>query len=107
MKFALFFMAEYLHMIVLSALFILLFFGGYNLLPGLSYIVEQAPLTLYFFQFLSLFIKVAIMIWIFIWVRWSIPRFRYDQLMDLGWKRLLPLGIANLIITVAVVHLKG
>jgi len=107
MKFALFFMAEYLHMIVLSALFVLLFFGGYNLLPGFGLIVDMIPQSLPLFQFLSLFFKVALMIWFFVWVRWSIPRFRYDQLMNLGWKRLLPLGIANLMVTVLYVYWKG
>jgi NADH-quinone oxidoreductase subunit H len=100
MKFALFFMAEYVHMIVLSAVFILLFFGGYNLLPGMSLLEGTIPLS--FLQVLSLMIKVAMMIWLFVWVRWSIPRLRYDQLMHLGWKVLLPVGLVNLIVTVAV-----
>ncbi len=102
MKFALFFMAEYIHMIVLSAVFIILFFGGYNLLPGMSLLENMIPLPI--LQTASLIIKVGLMIWLFVWVRWSLPRLRYDQLMDLGWKRLLPLGIINLIITVAFIY---
>ena len=106
-KFALFFMAEYVHMLVLSALFILLFFGGYSLLPGMELIVGDSALLLPIFQVMSLVIKVALMVWLFVWVRWTLPRFRYDQLMELGWQKLLPLGIFNLIITVLVVHFRN
>lgn len=106
-KFALFFMAEYVHMLVLSALFILLFFGGYALLPGMELIVGDSALLLPLFQVISLVTKVAFMVWFFVWVRWTLPRFRYDQLMDLGWQKLLPLGIFNLIITVLVVHFRN
>lgn len=104
-KFALFFMAEYIHMIVLSSLFIILFFGGYSLLPGLDLVAQQAPEFTTVLQVLSAVTKVALMIWFFIWVRWTLPRFRYDQLMNLGWQKLLPIGVINLIITVLVVYL--
>ncbi|MFA6237237.1 MAG: NADH-quinone oxidoreductase subunit NuoH [Bacteriovorax sp.] len=107
MKFALFFMAEYIHMIALSALFIILFFGGYNLLPGMELIVDRAPVLLYVLQITSLIIKIACMVWFFVWVRWTLPRFRYDQLMNLGWQRLLPLGIVNLIVTVLFVYFRN
>lgn len=103
-KFALFYMAEYVHMIILSALLILIFFGGYNLLPGMSFIVDLLPGSLHLMQAISLISKVALMIWLFVWVRWSIPRFRYDQLMNLGWKTLLPLGLINLLATVIWVY---
>ncbi len=102
-KFAMFYMAEYVHMIVLSALYILLFFGGYELLPGFSWLAAKGPSWTPLFQSLSFIIKIALMIWIFVWVRWSLPRFRYDQLMRLGWKVLFPLGLVNLIITILVV----
>jgi NADH-quinone oxidoreductase subunit H len=107
MKFALFFMAEYIHMIALSALFIIMFFGGYSLLPGLDVIADHAPLFTPILQLGSLVIKIALMIWFFVWVRWTFPRFRYDQLMHLGWERLLPLGIANLIVTVLFVYYRN
>lgn len=107
MKFALFFMAEYIHMIALSALFIIMFFGGYSLLPGMELITDRIPASLAILQALSLIIKVASMIWFFVWVRWSFPRFRYDQLMNLGWERLLPIGIANLIVTVLFVYFRN
>lgn len=104
MKFALFYMAEYIHMIVLSAVLIFLFFGGYDLLPGMSYLLNLFPHAISFLQAISLIIKVALMIWLFVWVRWSLPRLRYDQLMILGWKGLLPLGIGNLIVTVIYIY---
>jgi NADH-quinone oxidoreductase subunit H len=107
MKFALFFMAEYIHMIGLSALFIIMFFGGYGLLPGMELIAERVPSILILLQITSLVIKIALMIWFFVWVRWTFPRFRYDKLMDLGWERLLPLGIANLIATVLFVYFRN
>lgn len=107
MKFAIFFMAEYIHMIALSALFIIMFFGGYSLLPGLDVIADYAPAFTPLLQLGSLVIKIALMIWFFVWVRWTFPRFRYDQLMHLGWERLLPLGIANLIVTVLFVYYRN
>jgi NADH-quinone oxidoreductase subunit H len=107
MKFALFFMAEYIHMIALSALFIILFFGGYGILPGMDLIASKSPVLLVVMQVASLVIKIAAMIWFFVWVRWTLPRFRYDQLMNLGWERLLQLGIANLIVTVLFVYFRN
>ncbi|MGZ3789098.1 MAG: NADH-quinone oxidoreductase subunit NuoH [Bacteriovorax sp.] len=107
MKFALFFMAEYIHMIALSALFIIMFFGGYGLLPGMEILANKSPVLLVVLQMASLVIKIACMIWFFVWVRWTLPRFRYDQLMNLGWERLLPLGIANLIVTVLFVYFRN
>ncbi|HSE62580.1 MAG TPA: NADH-quinone oxidoreductase subunit NuoH [Thermoanaerobaculia bacterium] len=100
-KFAMFFMAEYVNMIVVSALTVTLFFGGWSL-PGyephgwLGVIVSA----------LVFFAKTAIFVWIFIWVRWTLPRFRYDQLMRLGWKALLPIALLNLL-WVAFLVLKG
>jgi NADH-quinone oxidoreductase subunit H len=107
MKFAIFFMAEYIHMIALSALFIILFFGGYSILPGLDLIPTELPFMTPLLQVTSLVIKIALMIWFFVWVRWTFPRFRYDQLMNLGWERLLPLGIVNLIATVLFVYFRN
>jgi NADH-quinone oxidoreductase subunit H len=100
-------MAEYIHMIALSALFIILFFGGYSILPGLDLIPTDLPFMTPLLQVTSLVIKIASMIWFFVWVRWTFPRFRYDQLMNLGWERLLPLGIVNLIATVLFVYFRN
>ncbi len=114
-KFALFPMAEYVAMIMVSALFSTLFLGGYNLLPGMGPLhgfladilgfSSTARINLFtVFQFGSLFIRVAILMFIFVWVRWTFPRFRFDQLMDLGWKILFPLALANLVITMFVLY---
>lgn len=108
MKFALFFMAEYVAMIMASALITTLFFGGYGLLPGMSFFVNLISQQFAFgevglqnttavFEFASFFMKVSVFMFIFVWVRWTLPRFRFDQLMDLGWKILFPLSLINLV----------
>ncbi|HAZ12177.1 MAG: hypothetical protein A2X86_01110 [Bdellovibrionales bacterium GWA2_49_15] len=116
MKFALFFMAEYVAMIMASALLATLFFGGYHLLPGtgrilntivsmngLSEVAAQNLKAL--FQFVSLFLKVSFFMVVMIWVRWTFPRFRFDQVMHLGWKILFPLALANVVWMSVVVYL--
>jgi NADH-quinone oxidoreductase subunit H len=100
-KFAMFFMAEYVNMIVVSALTVTLFFGGWSL-PG----YEPHGWVGVIVSALVFFAKTAIFVWIFIWVRWTLPRFRYDQLMRLGWKALLPIALANLL-WVAFLVLEG
>jgi len=108
MKFALFFMAEYIAMIMASGLITTLFFGGYSLLPGMGALVSMISSHFgfgeigtqnvkAFFEFLSFFTKVGIFMFIFVWVRWTLPRFRFDQLMDLSWKILFPLSLINLV----------
>jgi len=102
-KFALFFIAEYMNMITLSLLAALLFFGGYNIpefIPASVKMAWYAPLIGSAF----FFFKAFLFVFLFVWVRWSIPRFRYDQLMNLGWKRLVPLAMANLFIAGLWVH---
>ncbi|MBS0619546.1 MAG: NADH-quinone oxidoreductase subunit NuoH [Spirochaetes bacterium] len=102
-KFALFFIAEYMNMITLSLLAALLFFGGYNIpafIPDSVRAAWYAPLIGSAF----FFFKAFLFVFLFVWVRWSIPRFRYDQLMNLGWKRLVPLAMANLFIAGLWVH---
>lgn len=107
-KWSLFFVAEYCHMIVGSAVFILLFFGGWNPLPWvtltdlvnlLSTVVPFAAHPLFMGALgIAIFLgKILFSIFFFMWVRWTLPRFRYDQVMNIGWKKLLPLSIANLI----------
>jgi NADH-quinone oxidoreductase subunit H len=103
-KWALFFVAEYSHMLVGSALFILLFFGGWNPLPWVPladvavwfHLVDK-PILLGLLSIAIFLGKVLFMIFVFMWVRWTVPRFRYDQIMKLGWQKLLPLAIGNLI----------
>ncbi|HXH76341.1 MAG TPA: NADH-quinone oxidoreductase subunit NuoH [Bacteriovoracaceae bacterium] len=115
MKFALFFMAEYVAMIMASALIATLFFGGYSLLPGMPFLAsaisnhfafgEAGTMnTIAVFQFLSLVTKVAFFMFVFVWIRWTLPRFRFDQLMDLGWKILFPLSLINLVVVTIAVY---
>jgi NADH-quinone oxidoreductase subunit H len=101
MKFAMFFMAEYVNMTVASALTVTLYLGGWTL-PGFH---PQGILG----GILSIVIfaaKTAFILWVFVWVRWTLPRFRYDQLMRIGWKVLLPLALANLLWVAGLVTLK-
>ncbi|MDF3058918.1 MAG: 2-hydroxyacid dehydrogenase [Rariglobus sp.] len=104
-KWSLFFVAEYCHMIIGSAVFILLFFGGWNPLPGMPlatlagwlHIADQ-PILMSLLGIAIFLGKIVFSIFFFMWVRWTLPRFRYDQVMNIGWKKLLPLAIANLIL---------
>jgi NADH-quinone oxidoreductase subunit H len=92
LSFAAFYMSEYIHMTVASALISLLYFGGWNL-PWIDVPLVGWPgalLSLSVFAF-----KVAFFLWFFVWVRWTVPRFRFDQLMSLGWKVMMPLAVVN------------
>lgn len=99
MKFALFFLGEYAAMIAASAMMVTLFFGGWafpwgggpanSILCGLAHI-------------LCFVLKMGVLLVVFIWTRWMLPRFRYDQLMDLGWRRFIPLALANILVTALV-----
>ena len=100
MKFAMFFMAEYANMFTVACLATVLFLGGW-LGPMFGPPLLQAVLPVVWFV-----LKVLVFIFIYIWVRGTLPRFRYDQLMAFGWKFLFPLAIANILITALVVALK-
>ncbi len=107
MKFAMFFMAEYANMITVSCVATLLFFGGASspfghLFPAIGGPVVQAILSVFWFV-----VKVFGFLFLYIWVRSTLPRFRYDQLMSFGWKFLLPLAVANIIVTSLVLALRG
>ena len=94
-KFSMFYMAEYANMITSSALMATLFFGGWQLpFPAGWLGLEGNALAIA--QVISFVLKVAFFLFLFVWVRWTLPRFRYDQLMGLGWKVLLPLALANI-----------
>jgi NADH-quinone oxidoreductase subunit H len=81
----------------------ILFFGGYNY-PGMAYVVENWGVNIgNIIGIVVLFAKIFGFIFFYMWVRWTIPRFRYDQLMHLGWKILIPLSIINIIITGIVI----
>lgn len=99
-KWSLFFVAEYAHMIVGSGVFTLLFLGGWNPLPWvpLAPLIAGLPVWLGGLIAIGIFLgKVLAAIFFFMWVRWTLPRFRYDQVMKIGWQKLLPLAIGNLI----------
>jgi len=105
MKLGFYLFAEYINMFISSAVISTLYFGGYNF-PfmndlGLSHNAITIIGTLFFFG------KIFFFVFFFMWVRWTLPRFRYDQLMNLGWKGLLPLSIVNLLITAIILILTG
>ncbi len=97
MKFGTFFLAEYANMITSSALIVTLFLGGWQF-PFLDRFGLPA-MWVSIIQVLTFVLKVAFMLFFYIWIRWTIPRFRYDQLMNLGWKVMLPLALLNVAIT--------
>lgn len=103
-KWGLFFVAEYSHMIVGSAVFILLFCGGWNPLPWVPLATltdwlgaSDKPLLVGVLSIVIFLTKVLAMIFFFMWIRWTVPRFRYDQVMKIGWQKLLPASIINLL----------
>jgi len=99
MKMGFYLFAEYINMFVSSAVMATLYFGGYNY-PGMDAVnTAIGPTWGPLVGVVILFAKVFAFIFFFMWVRWTIPRFRYDQLMDLGWKILIPLAIANIVLT--------
>ncbi len=100
MRWGLFFLSEYTNMIVSSALIVTLYFGGWSL-PFVNYSAMMPNLAA-LLQVITFLVKTGIVIFIFMWVRWTLPRFRYDQLMNVGWKVMLPLAILNLLGTGAV-----
>jgi len=105
MKFAMFFMAEYTHMIVASSVIVALYFGGWQV-PFLSQqemISSVGQIGAFLLSVISFSIKTGLFLFFFIWIRWTLPRFRFDQLINLGWKVLLPIAILNLLITAGVV----
>lgn len=112
-KMNMFYIGEYGHMLVASALMVTFYFGGYTLYPFLTpdsvagwFAGESATkasiLTALILHGVFL-AKVVLFLWLFIWVRWTLPRFRYDQLMDLGWKTMLPWALGNTIVTAIVI----
>jgi NADH-quinone oxidoreductase subunit H len=115
-KMLLFFIGEYGHMMVGAAMFIALYLGGYNIpwitpelvkdyFAGLGYGSTGASVLVALTFFVSFSLKLIFLLWVFIWVRWTLPRFRYDQLMDLGWRTMLPWALANTIITAIILQI--
>jgi len=102
MRFALFFMGEYAAMIAGSALMVVLFCGGWTLPFGEYFNTPAQGLVQGIIHILVFIGKIAVFLGLMIWVRWMLPRFRYDQLMNIGWKRFLPVSLANIILTAIV-----
>lgn len=102
MKLGFYLFAEYINMFISSAVMTTLYFGGYDI----PFVNEAswglAPWLMTLISFSVFMAKVAFFLFVFLWIRWTIPRFRYDQLMNLGWKKLIPLALVNMIITAAV-----
>jgi len=97
MKLGFYLFAEYINMFISGAVMATLYFGGYNF-PYMHHLgLSENWVTI--LGVVALFAKIFFFIFFFMWVRWTLPRFRYDQLMDLGWKTLIPLAIANIVIT--------
>ncbi|AMR31154.1 NADH:ubiquinone oxidoreductase subunit H [Mucilaginibacter sp. PAMC 26640] len=103
MKLGFYLFAEYINMFISSAVMATLYWGGYNY-PGMDWVTAHVgPVIGPLIGTAVLFTKIFLFIFFFMWVRWTIPRFRYDQLMDLGWKILIPLAIANIVVTGIVI----
>jgi NADH-quinone oxidoreductase subunit H len=99
MKMGFYLFAEYANMFISSTILAVLYFGGYNY-PGMQWMVENVGVNPANILGIGvLFIKICCFIFFYMWIRWTIPRFRYDQLMNLGWKILIPLSIINIVIT--------
>jgi NADH-quinone oxidoreductase subunit H len=90
MRFAMFFMAEYINMVTVSAVAVSLFLGGWH-----------GPLIPAAYGWIWFLLKLAVLLFIYLWLRWTLPRVRYDQLMTIGWKVLLPVATVNLLATAA------
>lgn len=103
MKLGFYLFAEYVNMFISSAIMATLFFGGYDI----PFFNESTHANwgnwLALAGIICFMVKIAIFIFLFMWIRWTVPRFRYDQLMNLGWKKLIPLALANMLITGGVI----
>jgi len=104
MKLGFYLFAEYINMFISAAVMATLFFGGYNF-PFMDRLAVS-PNTMATIGFFVLFAKITFLGFVFMWVRWTLPRFRYDQLMRLGWRGLIPLAILNVVITGIVILVK-
>ena len=101
MKLGFFLFAEYIHMFISSAVIATLYFGGYNF--PFMHDLGLSPMWITILGVVALFIKIFFFIFFYMWVRWTLPRFRYDQLMHLGWKVLIPLSLLNILVTGIVI----
>ena len=102
LKFALFFMAEYVNMFTVSVMVTVLFLGGWYV-PGLGHLLTPGSIPYALVSHVAFIGKICAFLFFYIWVRGTLPRFRFDQLMNFGWKFLLPVALANVIVTTIVV----
>ena len=108
MKFALFFMGEYANVTAASAMMVTLFLGGWTLpFGGLDHPAGVGQIGIGILHIVIFLAKTCFVLFMIIWVRWMWPRFRYDQLMDLGWRRFLPLALANIVLTAVILWAKS
>ncbi len=103
LKFALFFMAEYVNMFTVSVMVTVLFLGGWYI-PGLSHLFEVGSIPYALVSHIAFIGKICAFLFFYIWIRGTLPRFRFDQLMNFGWKFLLPVALANVILTILIVY---
>jgi NADH-quinone oxidoreductase subunit H len=108
-KFSMFFMAEYVNMMVASGFIVSLFLGGWQIpWAPTEWLVERfGPLVTAGLQIGMFVFKLWVIMWVFVWLRWTLPRFRYDQLMNLGWRVMLPLALLNIFVTSIVPFVLG
>jgi NADH-quinone oxidoreductase subunit H len=99
MKFALLQLSEYLHIVTAAALIVTLYFGGWRV----PFVPEPSVLL----SILAFIVKLVFFCWVFIWIRWTLPRFRFDQLMFMGWKVMLPLSLGNFLLQAILMHGRG
>lgn len=105
MKMGFYLFSEYANLFIASTIISVLYFGAYNY-PGMQWAVENWGVNVAnILGIVALFIKICFFIFVFMWVRWTLPRFRYDQLMSVGWKSLIPLALLNLVVTAFVILL--
>lgn len=104
MKFGMFFLAEYMHVVINSMLITTFFFGSYHLPFAGYWLPEMSPLLKGALDVAVFTGKTAFFVFFFIWIRWTIPRFKYNQVMKLGWSKLLPLSIVNFMAIAAVIY---
>jgi NADH-quinone oxidoreductase subunit H len=103
MKFALFFLAEYINMFTVSMLATTLFWGGWNV-PFLDLLLARGSFLFGLVSALGFLIKICVFLFIYIWLRGTLPRFRFDQLMSFGWKILLPLALLNIFLSATLIY---
>lgn len=104
MKFGTFFLAEYMHVVIGSMLITTFFFGGYHLPFAGLWMPETGPVLKSVIDVHVFLLKTAFWVFVFIWVRWTIPRFKFNQLMQLGWTKMLPLAIINFVVLAIILY---